>query len=68
MPHLVRDFAIRALPFAVVALLPACGQQQGGGFQGFPPAEVTTLAGVRAVDRWARECSLEIARGVELKV
>src|SRR5216110_1188768 len=43
MPHLVRDFAIRALPFAVVALLPACGQQQGGGFQGFPPAEVTTL-------------------------
>ena len=32
------------------------------------PVEVTTLAGVRAVDRWARECSLEIARGVELKV
>src|SRR5438876_2350187 len=32
------------------------------------PAEVTTLAGVRAVDRWARECSREIARGVELKV
>jgi len=32
------------------------------------PAEVTTLAAVRAVDRWARECSLEIARGVELKV
>ncbi len=31
-------------------------------------AEVPTLAGVRAVDRWAREYSQEIARGVELKV
>jgi len=33
-----------------------------------PPAEVTTLEQVRAVDRWARECSLEVARAVELKV
>jgi 1-deoxy-D-xylulose-5-phosphate reductoisomerase len=32
------------------------------------PVEVQTLAEVRTVDRWARECSLEIARGVELKV
>jgi 1-deoxy-D-xylulose-5-phosphate reductoisomerase len=32
------------------------------------PAEVTTLAQVRAVDEWARECSLEIARAVELRV
>jgi 1-deoxy-D-xylulose-5-phosphate reductoisomerase len=32
------------------------------------PAEVTTLEQVRAVDRWARECSLDAARGVELKV
>ena len=32
------------------------------------PAEVSTLAAVRAVDRWARECALEIARGVELRV
>ena len=32
------------------------------------PAEVTTLAQVRAVNDWAREYSLEIARGVELKV
>jgi 1-deoxy-D-xylulose-5-phosphate reductoisomerase len=32
------------------------------------PAEVITLAQVRAVDRWAREYSLEVARGVELKV
>jgi 1-deoxy-D-xylulose-5-phosphate reductoisomerase len=32
------------------------------------PAEVPTLAAVRAVDRWARACSHEIARGVELKV
>jgi 1-deoxy-D-xylulose-5-phosphate reductoisomerase len=33
-----------------------------------PPAEVTTLEQVRAVDTWARECSLEVARTVELKV
>ena len=32
------------------------------------PAEVTTLAGVRAVDGWAREHAFEIAREVELKV
>ncbi len=32
------------------------------------PAEVTTLAGVRAVDAWAREHALEMAREVELKV
>ena len=32
------------------------------------PAEVGTLAEVRAVDRWARECAREIARGLELKV
>jgi 1-deoxy-D-xylulose-5-phosphate reductoisomerase len=31
-------------------------------------AEVTTLAEVRAVDRWAREHAFEIARGLELKV
>jgi len=31
------------------------------------PAEVTTLAEVRAVDRWAREYAQEIAGGVELK-
>jgi 1-deoxy-D-xylulose-5-phosphate reductoisomerase len=30
-------------------------------------AEIRTLADVRAVDRWAREYSHEIARGVELK-
>jgi 1-deoxy-D-xylulose-5-phosphate reductoisomerase len=32
------------------------------------PAEVPTLAAVRAVDGWARGYSHEIARGVELKV
>jgi 1-deoxy-D-xylulose-5-phosphate reductoisomerase len=32
------------------------------------PAEVATLGAVRGVDRWAREYSLEIARGLELKV
>jgi 1-deoxy-D-xylulose-5-phosphate reductoisomerase len=31
-------------------------------------AEVTSLAEVRAVDAWAREHALEVARGVELKV
>jgi 1-deoxy-D-xylulose-5-phosphate reductoisomerase len=31
-------------------------------------AEVATLVEVHAVDRWAREYSLEVARGVELKV
>jgi len=32
------------------------------------PAEVASLAAVRAVDQWAREYAQEIARGVELKV
>jgi 1-deoxy-D-xylulose-5-phosphate reductoisomerase len=32
------------------------------------PAEVATLDEIRAVDRWAREYSQEIARGLELKV
>ncbi len=32
------------------------------------PADVTTLAAVRAVDEWAREYALDIARRVELKV
>jgi 1-deoxy-D-xylulose-5-phosphate reductoisomerase len=32
------------------------------------PAEVSTLAGVRAVDSWARASAQEIARGLELKV
>jgi 1-deoxy-D-xylulose-5-phosphate reductoisomerase len=35
---------------------------------GHIPAEVATLAAVRAVDRWAREYSQEMARGLELKV
>ena len=32
------------------------------------PAEVGTLAAVRAVDHWARESAREIARGLELRV
>jgi 1-deoxy-D-xylulose-5-phosphate reductoisomerase len=32
------------------------------------PAQVATIAEVRSVDRWAREYSLEAARGVQLKV
>jgi membrane fusion protein (multidrug efflux system) len=43
MPHFARDFATRAVPFALVAVLAACGQPQQGGFHGFPPADVTTL-------------------------
>jgi 1-deoxy-D-xylulose-5-phosphate reductoisomerase len=39
-----------------------------GTMDAHQPAEVATLAAVRAVDRWAREYSHEIARGVELKV
>jgi 1-deoxy-D-xylulose-5-phosphate reductoisomerase len=31
------------------------------------PAEVATLAEVQAVDRWARACARDLARGVELK-
>src|SRR5881394_1797707 len=38
----LRGWLHRLLPIAVVALLAACGQKpQGGGFHGFPPAEVT---------------------------
>jgi membrane fusion protein (multidrug efflux system) len=44
MPDPARDFAIRALPFVFIAVVAGCGQSQhGGGFQGFPPAEVTTI-------------------------
>ena len=32
------------------------------------PAQVTTLAQVRAADQWAREYAVDMARGVELKV
>ena len=32
------------------------------------PVEVSTLAAVRAVDRWARECAQAIARGLESSV
>ena len=44
MFHPVRAHAIRALPFAIVVLVGACGEpQQGAGFHGFPPAPVTTI-------------------------
>jgi 1-deoxy-D-xylulose-5-phosphate reductoisomerase len=39
-----------------------------GAMDAHRPAEVATLAEVRSVDAWARECSLELARAVELKV
>jgi 1-deoxy-D-xylulose-5-phosphate reductoisomerase len=32
------------------------------------PSDVTTIAGIRAVDSWARTCAADLARGVELKV
>jgi membrane fusion protein (multidrug efflux system) len=40
-----RRVALRILPVAAIALLvAACGpSQQPGGFQGFPPSEVTTF-------------------------
>jgi membrane fusion protein (multidrug efflux system) len=43
--HTPRSRALRILPIAVAALLvAACGpSQQQGGFQGFPPSEVTTF-------------------------
>src|SRR6185295_18042515 len=43
MSQFARDFATRVLPIALIALLAACGKPPGGGFQGFPPAEVTTI-------------------------
>ena len=44
MPALRRAFAPYYLCIAAVAVLPSCGQTpQGGGFHGFPPAEVTTI-------------------------
>jgi membrane fusion protein (multidrug efflux system) len=38
-----RAGAVRALPFLLAALVAACGQSPQGGFQGFPPAQVTTI-------------------------
>jgi 1-deoxy-D-xylulose-5-phosphate reductoisomerase len=39
-----------------------------GTLDAHAPSGVTTLEEVRAIERWARAFSLEIARGVELKV
>ena len=41
MPTFPRASAL--LPIVVVLAVAGCGQQQGQGFQGFPPAEVTTI-------------------------
>ncbi len=42
-PHF-RTTTTRVLTFTGALAIAACGQsQQGGGFQGFPPAEVTTI-------------------------
>ena len=38
-----RRFALRFRPAAVILLVTACGHSQQGGFQGFPPSEVTTV-------------------------
>ena len=44
MPRPARAFAALVVPAAVAATLAACSPpQQGGGFHGFPPAEVTTI-------------------------
>src|SRR4051794_6972007 len=45
-PSVLRALAHRFPSFAALAaaaLVAACGQQQQGGFQGFPPAPVTTM-------------------------
>ena len=45
-PSIPRALAHRfpsLVALAAAALLAACGQQQHGGFQGFPPAQVTTM-------------------------
>jgi membrane fusion protein (multidrug efflux system) len=45
-PSVIRAFAHRLPSFAALAaaaLVAACGQQQHGGFHGFPPAQVTTM-------------------------
>jgi len=44
MYHAVRLSATRIAPLVLAVSLAACGQQQqGGGFHGFPPADVTTI-------------------------
>jgi membrane fusion protein (multidrug efflux system) len=40
---LARRFAPTITALAAVLLVASCGQQQHGGFHGFPPAQVTTL-------------------------
>ena len=47
---------------------PAIPQVIEGTMDAHRPAEVATLAEVRNADTWARECSMELARAVELKV
>ena len=42
--YTARRLALRILPIAVATIVAACGpSQQPGGFQGFPPSEVTTF-------------------------
>jgi membrane fusion protein, multidrug efflux system len=42
--YTARRLALRILPIAVATFVAACGpSQQQGGFQGFPPSEVTTF-------------------------
>ena len=44
MHHAFRLPATRFAPVVLAAFLAACGQQQqGGGFHGFPPSDVTTI-------------------------
>jgi 1-deoxy-D-xylulose-5-phosphate reductoisomerase len=57
----VAMFLDERLPF------PAIAQVIEQTMRAHRPSEVSTLAEVRAVDRWARELSLDLARGVELK-
>jgi 1-deoxy-D-xylulose-5-phosphate reductoisomerase len=58
----VAEFLDSRLPF------PAIAQIIKEAMDAHAPAEVRTLQEVRAVDRWARGFSLEIARRIQLKV
>jgi 1-deoxy-D-xylulose-5-phosphate reductoisomerase len=55
----VASFLARRLRF------PAIGEVIERTLDAHAPTSVTTLEDVRSVDRWARECSAEIAREVE---
>jgi 1-deoxy-D-xylulose-5-phosphate reductoisomerase len=58
----VSGFLENRLPF------PAIAHVIQAAMDAHTPAEVRTLQGVRAVDQWARDFSMEIVRRIQLKV